>query len=106
MVFFSDVTCRQLGYGTGLPLCCSSYGYRKSKDFSDNVRCVGNERRLTDCPHDPPFGNVCSMDYAAVACYNGSLPKGTECVVSLKLHGYTFRGSNFFPEIVDQAPRL
>ena len=71
-----DVTCQQLGYINGLPLCCSPYGYRKTKEFMDNVKCVGNERRLTDCKHNVPHGNVCSLDYAAVACYNGSLPKG------------------------------
>ena len=40
------------------------------------MKCKGNEAKLTDCPHELPYGSMCSMDYAAAACYNGSLPKG------------------------------
>ncbi|XP_052791481.1 deleted in malignant brain tumors 1 protein-like isoform X3 [Mya arenaria] len=67
-----DVTCGQLGYETGLPLCCAPYGYIKSHGMMEGLQCKGSEARLTDCPHSPPYGVMCSMDYAAAACYNRS----------------------------------
>ena len=78
------MTCRQLGYQTGLSMCCSPYGYRKTKEFIDNVKCVGTEKRLSDCNNGVLYGHVCSMDYAAAACYNGSLPKGN--TIDLNTH--------------------
>lgn len=79
-----DVTCRQLGYETGLPLCCAPYGYIKSHGLMETVMCRGDETRLTNCKHEPPYGSMCSMDYAATACYNGSLPTHAEYSIAGK----------------------
>lgn len=70
-----DVTCRQLGFKSGVPLCCAPYGYIKSHGTMETIKCRGDEKRLTNCPHELPYGSMCSMDYAAAACFNGSLPK-------------------------------
>ena len=68
-----DVTCRQLGYERGVSICCGAYGYLYAKGVIDKLECVGNETRLLNCTHHPPPGS-CSQDYAAVACFNGTLP--------------------------------
>ncbi|XP_060571753.1 deleted in malignant brain tumors 1 protein-like isoform X2 [Ruditapes philippinarum] len=79
-----DVTCSQLGFDSGVPLCCSPYGYIKSHGTMETIKCKGNEAKLTDCPHELPYGSMCSMDYAAAACFNGSLPKEAEISVAGK----------------------
>lgn len=66
------VTCRQLGYENGVSICCGAYGYLYSQSLAERIQCRGNETKLHDCKFDNPFGS-CSVDYAAVACYNGSL---------------------------------
>ncbi|XP_033749618.1 deleted in malignant brain tumors 1 protein-like isoform X1 [Pecten maximus] len=66
------VTCQQLGFENGLSICCGAYGYLYSQSLAERIQCYGNETKLQDCKSDNPYGS-CSVDYAAVACYNGSL---------------------------------
>ena len=69
------MTCKQLGFETGIPLCCAPYGYIKSHGTIESVHCQGHERRLTECSYQTPYGSMCSMDYAASACYNNTMLK-------------------------------
>ncbi|KAL3866131.1 hypothetical protein ACJMK2_043461, partial [Sinanodonta woodiana] len=68
------VTCGQLHFEKGLPLCCAPYGYTSTMGFMDNMQCTGSEKKLIDCQHGPPYGQSCMMDYASVFCYDGELP--------------------------------
>ncbi|XP_052276945.1 deleted in malignant brain tumors 1 protein-like isoform X3 [Dreissena polymorpha] len=67
-----DVVCRQLGFETGFPLHNAPYGYIKAPGTMEAVQCNGNEKKITDCPHNIPYVSMCSMDYAAAACFNRS----------------------------------
>lgn len=73
LIFYTDVTCKQLGLQHGVSVCCGAYGYMYAKGVMDNVTCTGSEESLLKCSSTPPYSS-CSRDYAAVACYNGTLP--------------------------------
>ena len=42
---------RMLGYSSGNPTMRSQFGRVNSTFAMDDVRCVGNETTLLDCPH-------------------------------------------------------
>ena len=59
--------------------------------FLDNVHCIGNERRLTDCQHGPVGTHNCGhLEDASVICQGVSTTSGAEacllasgCVVDI-----------------------
>ena len=59
------------GQGTGMPI------------LMDNIRCLGNESRLVDCPFSNPFFDFHSED-AGVRCFsnNTSMPISTLSISS------------------------
>ncbi|XP_052098351.1 deleted in malignant brain tumors 1 protein-like [Mytilus californianus] len=78
-----DVTCRQLGLQHGVSVCCGAYGYMYTKGVLDNVTCSGPEDSLLKCDSSAPYSS-CSRDYAAVACYNGTLPPKTNYTLDIE----------------------
>lgn len=73
LFYIVEVTCKQLGFENGTSVCCGAYGYMYTKGLIDNVNCTGTEKQLLKCPNKTPHA-PCSVDYAAVACYNNPLP--------------------------------
>ncbi|XP_063969890.1 scavenger receptor cysteine-rich type 1 protein M130-like isoform X4 [Lytechinus pictus] len=75
----ADVVCRQFGYAEGAVAACTmmSCGFPRPNDFGegsgpiwlDNVRCVGTEERITDCPANPIGDQNCMhFEDAGVIC--------------------------------------
>ncbi|XP_074649735.1 scavenger receptor cysteine-rich type 1 protein M160-like isoform X2 [Tubulanus polymorphus] len=66
------VFCKELGYSYGKSVCCGAFGYNYRPANMTNVRCVGNEKTIFDCPHESPtFRDRCSTrNYASVVCSN------------------------------------
>lgn len=66
----ASVACRMLGYGQGVPECCSTYGLASLFDtfqFTE-ISCKGDEMNLLDCPLKASLG--CSRGkVAGVTCY-------------------------------------
>ena len=78
----ADVTCKILGYQSGLPLCCAPYGYSFRNTILGGVTCQGNEKHMTDCSTSliATNDNTCfPQEYASVACYNGKRKQGKYC---------------------------
>lgn len=73
------VVCRQLGFsGVERASLESEFGTVSSTFAMDNVRCVGNETRLTDCRHKS--GDDCDGHEAAgVVCTNNSVTLPSHC---------------------------
>ena len=47
------VACRTLGYSGAVQVSKNAtYGRGRGKIWLDNVRCTGNETKLTSCPHN------------------------------------------------------
>ena len=79
IIYFPGVACRNLGFDAGLILCCSVYGTLTDTPIMTNVQCGGNEGTFTDCRHDDVMASevsACQVNYAAVACYNGTKTSG------------------------------
>ena len=75
----TGVACRNLNYEAGLVLCCSPYGTADDPPIMTKVKCTGNENKFTDCPHSNVSASeaaACTVNNAAVACYNGEKPTG------------------------------
>jgi Scavenger receptor cysteine-rich domain len=73
------VVCKQLGYSGAINFTIGSYfGVVPSLFAFDNVKCIGNETDLNDCPH--LNDDDCSLEEGAgVICgtENGSYPSTT-----------------------------
>ena len=84
IIYFTGVACRNLGFDAGLVLCCSVYGILTDTPIKTNVQCSGSEEKFTDCRHsDVSMSEVsaCQVNYAAVACYNGTKTSGISFVL-------------------------
>lgn len=66
----ANVACKQLGYSTGQPFCCSSFGVysRNSIDYIQNISCTGNEDLLENCTYT--LGKCTSNNYMSLYCPN------------------------------------
>lgn len=58
----ASVVCRQLGFAEGKGVKGAKFGRGKGPVWLDNLRCIGNESRLQDCPHN---------SYAVQNCNHG-----------------------------------
>ena len=68
----ATVVCHQLGYlrAVGAPRGSAAFGAGSGPSWYTRVRCVGNERKLTECSNNfRLFGNGCRNSYTAgVVC--------------------------------------
>ena len=83
-LYVLGVACRNLGFDAGLVLCCSVYGTLTDTPIMTNIQCGGHEQTFTDCHHDNVVMSevsACQVNYAAVACYNGSKTSGSSLSV-------------------------
>ncbi|XP_029767229.1 deleted in malignant brain tumors 1 protein [Terrapene carolina triunguis] len=99
----ADVVCRQLGCGSGVAAKTSAYyGQGSGNIVLDDVRCIGWEYRLWDCPHSgwlshncghhEDAGVICSAKYTCGGVlqyssgtfqspfYPGNYPNNADCV--------------------------
>ncbi|XP_069126611.1 scavenger receptor cysteine-rich domain superfamily protein-like isoform X2 [Argopecten irradians] len=67
----ANVTCRMLGYSTGVSRFSRSYGKLTEPVWMGGVDCYGTEESLADCSFDG-WGQVgdCGAQAASVFCYN------------------------------------
>ena len=73
----ADVTCRHLGYATGMVDCCSALGPRPTNvpwGFRD-MKCAGNEQHPLDCPHKSD-GKCLQGRYVSLLCLQGPTAEG------------------------------
>ena len=61
---------RMLGYTFGQPILQSQFGAVNTTFKMDNVKCIGNETYLLDCPHATRH-DCRSHEGAGVKCSNG-----------------------------------
>ena len=67
----ANVVCRQLGHGPAIRAYKNSNFGRVGSNFAmDNVKCIGNERNIQDCPHITN-DNCRATDGAGVKCKEG-----------------------------------
>ena len=64
---------RMLGYPFGQPILQSQFGAVTTNFKMDDVKCIGNETSLLDCPHATSH-NCGSREGAGVICSNGMIP--------------------------------
>ncbi|XP_052829164.1 deleted in malignant brain tumors 1 protein isoform X2 [Octopus bimaculoides] len=69
----ATVVCRELGHGKGIPICCGVYGLHTWDNTLSQLSCTGNETTLDQCRQLPPVSMCYYKEYAAVACFNGSM---------------------------------
>ena len=64
---------RMLGYPFGQPILQSQFGAVNTTFKMDDVKCIGNETSLLDCPHATRH-DCGSHEGAGVKCSNGMIP--------------------------------
>lgn len=73
----AQVVCKQLGYSNYLdsvPLHRAQFGQGALPIHLDELGCLGNETRLTDCPHNGVGNNDClHNEDAAVICISSEV---------------------------------
>ena len=69
----ATVACRQLGFSdrNAVATVLASFGQGTDPIVLDDVRCVGTERRLLDCPYNPTH-NCIHLEDAGVRCQDGN----------------------------------
>ena len=70
----ADVICRMLGYPSAVEAFSSSrpFGHGTGSFVLDNVKCVGTETAVFDCPHNGEGVHDCgSTEWAGVKCNTG-----------------------------------
>ncbi|RXG56218.1 Neurotrypsin [Armadillidium vulgare] len=77
-VFCSDeVVCRMLGYeGGGIAHKKGFFGKGNGPIWLDNVDCLGNETKLSQCRHSPPGTSAClHSEDVGITCFTSNLMK-------------------------------
>ncbi|EDO38175.1 predicted protein, partial [Nematostella vectensis] len=66
----ANVVCKQLGFASAVvAFSVSMFGQGTGPIWLDNLRCVGNETKLKDCPSNGWGSHNCNhREDAAVAC--------------------------------------
>ena len=77
--YFDDkdatVLCKQLGFATGKAKKLAFHGRGKGPIWMDNLNCIGNESKITDCIHNGfNIENCNHAEDAGIEC-NGMYPQ-------------------------------
>ncbi|KAK3098541.1 hypothetical protein FSP39_020457 [Pinctada imbricata] len=85
----AGIVCISLGYTSGIPICCSTFGSVQVRPTVRRLSCGGTESSLSDCNMNFDVSGVqCDNDwgYASVACLNGNMP--SDFSVSIRDQSY------------------
>lgn len=70
----ADIVCQMLGYPTAETVYAKSspFGFGTGSFVLDDVKCVGTETSVFDCPHKAEGSHNCnSSEWAGVKCKTG-----------------------------------
>ena len=76
VLYYCQVVCRQLGYASATRASTrAEFGEGRGEIWLDNVRCMGEEDTLDQCPNNGWADHNCQHSEDAGAVCEGHLPK-------------------------------